>query len=96
MATPWETKLNFSWSTRLCEVHDCVGYFHTWELYSEPLPASILVGGAPAGIFSRVYGIVEFPNGITRVDPTEIHFIDEEHEILKEFDRYKKGETNGD
>lgn len=51
------------------------GYFHFWEAYSEPVAASPLVGGAPAGVFSRVYGIVEFPNEVRRIDPTRIHFI---------------------
>ena len=28
--------------TRLCIVHDEVGYFHMWEHYSKPIPASPL------------------------------------------------------
>ena len=78
---------------RLCTVNGEVGYFHTWEQYSKPLEASPLVGGAPAGIFSKIFGIVEFEDGIRRVDPTGIKFCDEENEMLSMFN--KKGELNG-
>lgn len=67
---------------RLCTVNSEHGYFHTWENYSEPLEASLLMGGAPAGVFSKIYGIVEFEDGIRRVDPTDIKFCDEENSIL--------------
>lgn len=60
---------------RKCEVEGEVGYFHTWEHFADTIGASPLVGGAPAGQFSRVYGIVEFENGsVKRVDPTKIIF----------------------
>ena len=64
---------------RLCTVKGEAGYFHTWEHYSKPLPASPLVGGEPAGVFSQVFGIVEFKDGVHRVDPTNIIFCDEEN-----------------
>lgn len=67
-----------------------VGHFHTWEQYSKPVPASPLVGGEPAGVYSIVHGIVEFEDGVRRVDPTKIKFCDEEHEMLSVFN--KKGE----
>lgn len=54
--------LEIRWETRLCKVEGKLGYFHTWEHYSRPVEASPLVGGAPAGIVSRVFGIVEFPD----------------------------------
>ncbi|NCE64124.1 hypothetical protein D1159_05865 [Pseudoflavonifractor sp. 524-17] len=73
--------------TRLCVVHDEVGYFHMWEYYSKPIPASPLVGGEPAGVFSKVFGIVEFKYGIQRVDPTEIVFRDETTDILYQIDK---------
>lgn len=76
-------KIEVEWTTRLCKVGDKFGYFHTWEHYSKPLEASPLVGGAPAGVFSKVFGIVEFPDGVKRVDPTDIHFCDEWSETLK-------------
>lgn len=75
---------------RLCTVNGENGYFHTWEQYSKPLEASPLVGGAPAGVFSKIFGIVEFENGIRRVDPTDIKFCDEENAMLSVFN--KKGE----
>ena len=68
--------------TRLCVVHDEVG----------PIPASPLVGGEPAGVLSQIFGIVEFKNGVRRVDPGDIVFRDEvtdglhyigEHEEIK-------------
>lgn len=82
-------EMNIGWNTRLCKVKDRTGYFHTWEWYSKPLAASPLVGGEPAGVFSKVYGIVEFSNGVERVDPTAIQFIDEENEMLRGFDERK-------
>ncbi len=75
---------------RLCKVKGKVGYFHAWESYSKPIEASPLIGGAPAGIFSITFGIVEFADGVRRVDPTDIHFCDEENRILSEI---MKGET---
>lgn len=73
------------WNTRLCVVDGRTGYFHTWEQWSKPLPASPLQGGPPAGVMSMVFGIVEFVNGIERVDPVNIKFCDEEHTMLHSF-----------
>lgn len=70
--------------TRLCKVKDKLGYFHTWEHYSQGFPASPLVGGPPAGIFSRVYAIVEFDDGhVGRVEIEDIQFCDEENNMLR-------------
>lgn len=63
--------------SRLCQVGEKFGYFHAWEHYSKPLEASPLMGGAPAGVFSKMFGIVEFSDGVRRVDPSEIVFCDE-------------------
>ena len=61
---------------RPCKIGDRTGYFHMWEHYSKPLAASPLIGGEPAGVYSRLFGIVEFKDGsIKRVDPTEITFL---------------------
>ena len=84
--------MNVEWTTRLCTVGDRTGYFHTWEHFSKPLEASPLIGGAPAGVFSKVFGIVEFPDGVERVDPADIHLCDEENEMLKNFPRRKTRE----
>ena len=73
--------------TRLCVVHDEVGYFHMWEHYSKPIPASPFIGGEPAGVFSKVFGIVEFKDGVKRVEPTEIIFRDETTDILYQIDK---------
>lgn len=74
--------MDIKWETRLCTVQGETGYFHTWEQYSEPLAGSILKGGAPAGVFSKIYGIVEFADEVRRVDPIHIHFCDEKHATL--------------
>lgn len=75
---------------RLCKVDGEYGYFHTWEHYSTPLEASPMIGGAPAGVFSKIFGIVEFRDGVQRVDPSGIKFCDEENEMLSVYN--KKGE----
>lgn len=69
-------------------------WFHTWEQYSKPLEASPLVGGAPAGVFSKIFGVVEFKDGIRRVDPTEIKFCDEENEMLSVFNKKESKDEN--
>lgn len=62
---------------RPCKIGDRTGYFHMWEQYSKPLAASLLVGGEPAGVFSQIFGIVEFEDGtVERVHPTGIQFCD--------------------
>lgn len=68
---------------RLCKVKEEHGYFHAWENYSKPLSASPMIGGEPAGVFIKIFGIVEFEDGVRRVDPTEIKFCDEENEMLE-------------
>ena len=80
--------------TRFCKVNGKVGYFHTWEHYSQPVEASPFIGGSPAGIYSRVFGIVEFTDGVERVDPTEIKFCDENNAGLFFFDPTIEGEDN--
>lgn len=70
------------WRSRLCTVNGEFGYFHIWEFYSKPLPANSLADGQPAGMLSKVFGIVEFKDGVRRVDPTAIIFCDEENHAL--------------
>lgn len=81
-----------SFERRLCKVDDEYGHFHMWEQYSKPLEASPFIGGAPAGVFSKVYGIVEFADGMRRVDPTDIRFVDDENKYLKILNERMKGE----
>ena len=71
----------------LCKVDGKIGYFHTWEHFSKPLPASPFVGGEPAGVYSKVFGIVEFADGIQRIDPTDICFCDDGNKILTELNK---------
>lgn len=78
--------------TRLCTVRGELGYFHCWEHYSKPLEASPLMGGAPAGVFSKVFGIVEFADRVARVDPTDIKFCDDENAMLNQMAKHMKGE----
>lgn len=73
-----------SFERRLCKVKDRIGYFHMWEQYSKTIEAS------PFDVFNRVFGIVEFETGVERVDPTDIQFIDEENQALKDINKYQK------
>lgn len=84
----WEIEIKQE--RRLCTVNGEHGYFHTWEHYSEPVGPSPMVGGHSGGVVSYVMGIVEFEDGMRRVDPAVIKFCDEEHEMLSVFN--KKGE----
>ena len=78
------------WGTRLCKVDGELGYFHTWEQYSRPIGASPMMGGAPAGVFSCLYGIVEFEDRIQRVDPSKIQFCDEVGGALHVMNKFEK------
>lgn len=68
--------------TRSCMVEGRPGVFHLWEQYSQPVQASPMIGGPPAGVISYVNGIIEFADGVKRVDPCYIEFTDEEHAAL--------------
>ena len=93
-------KMTIEWETRLCEVDGELGYFYTWEQWSNVVDASPLRGGHPGGQVSQVYGIVEFKNGVRRVDPYRIKFCDEQNAMLAEMEESIKkvkeweGETN--
>ncbi len=77
--------------TRLCKVGDEYGYFHTWEQYSVPTPESLLIGGAPAGVIAQVFGIVEFADGVRRVQPYEIIFCGEQSRFLAQLNAIHGG-----
>lgn len=68
--------------TRSCMVEGRPGVFHLWEQYSQPVQDSPMIEGPPAGVVSYVNGIVEFADGVKRVDPCYIEFTDEEHAAL--------------
>lgn len=72
---------------RLCEVGGKLGYFHFWGHWSRPVEPSPMIGGAPAEVFSAVFGIVEFADGIEQVNPTDIKFCDDENSILSEMQK---------
>ena len=51
--------------------------FHMWENFSKPLPAEIHIGGAPAGLLSFTWAIVEFEDGtVQRIPPQDVKFCD--------------------
>lgn len=70
------------WETRLCEVNGELGYFHCWEHWSNVIDASPLRGGHPGGQIGQVYSIVEFKDGIRRVDPSKIKFCDIKYQSM--------------
>lgn len=43
---------------------------------------------------SNVFGIVEFPDGVKRVDPARIKFCDEQNAMLYEMAKRMKGEND--
>lgn len=69
---------------RLCKVGDKLGYFHAWEQCSDVVPPSIMRGGHQGGVVSQMYALVEFTDGIKRVQPWDIKFVDEKNDILKQ------------
>ena len=70
----WEIEIKQE--RRLCTVRGDHGYFHTWEHYTN------------CSEQSGVYGIVEFEDGVRRVNPILIKFCDEEHEMLSWFNKH--------
>ena len=90
------SNINIRWETRLCMVNGENGYFHTWEQYSQPIEESPFIGGHPSGIVSRIYGIVEFEDGVRRVDPTCIKFCDEVSGALHAMNKFEKENHNAE
>ena len=89
--------IKLSYKTRLCQVGDEIGDFHCWEQFSTVIEPGIAVGSHPGGQIAQMYGIVEFPDSVRRVDPTKIKFVDEDNAdlaVVNEFynDRKRKGE----
>lgn len=80
---------------RYCKVHGQFGYFHCWEHYSKPVPAGLTIGSPPAGVISQVFGIVEFDDGVRRIEPFDITFCDEENVHLYILN-HGTGKTNAD
>ncbi|MCM1525244.1 MAG: hypothetical protein NC120_12395 [Ruminococcus sp.] len=75
------TDFTVKYETRLCTVNGETGLFHIWENYSRAMD-----GLASA----KVNGIVEFVDGVRRVDPEDIRFCDETNVILGAMDTRKE------
>lgn len=62
---------------RRCKVNGRDAYFHTWEHFSNPVPAQPFIGGSPAGVYSEVFGIVEYTDDgkVDRVNSRAIQFL---------------------
>lgn len=67
---------------RLCKVGEEFGYFHCWEQYADVISPGLMVGSNPGGQYSRVFGIVEFDDRVTHIEPSKIKFVDEVHDVL--------------
>ena len=83
MSQPPASEFTIRPELRLCQVGDELGYFHTWEQVSSVLDPSPLRGGHPGGTVAQMYAIVEFADGVKRVQPYEVKFVDEQNDILK-------------
>lgn len=79
---------------RLCKVEEEYGYLLIWEHYAKTIEASPFCGGAPAGQFSQLFGIVQFEDRVRRVDPTDIVFFDEIAAMLHTFNEHEKEKTS--
>lgn len=62
---------------RLCEVNGKLGYFHCWEQYKDCF-------------YGHVTGIVEFADGVLRVHPTSIKFVDDQNRELELLEKVHK------
>ena len=83
---------------RLVKVYDEeLGHFHCWEQYSDVIPPSPLQRGPPGGQFSRMFAIVEFPDGsVRRVDITDLKFVDETNFNLFTMNEHFKEKGNAE
>ena len=86
--------IEIKYETRECIVNGKPGYFHCWEHWANVVDVSPLRGGHPGGQIGQVYGIVEFSDGVKRVEPVKIKFTDEENARLDVIEKYLKGELN--
>ena len=96
METPKGLEMTLCAERRLCWVPNSMypegkryGYFHCWEHYATVIEESPLTGSIPAGQISEVFGIVEFADGVERVDPLNIHFEDDESQYLKTLEQMR-------
>ena len=90
------TDITIKKELRLCKVGETLGYFHCWEQYCDIISPGIAVGSHPGGQYSRVFGIVEFDDRVTRIEPSKIKFIDEVHDYLHECSKVVMEKENTD
>ena len=76
--------ITFRPELRSCTVNGEPGYFHCWEHFRQP-----------TGVVSKVYGIVEFADGVRHVEPSTIKFCDETNACLQAMKKHKEAEENG-
>lgn len=73
---------------RLVEVNGRPGYFLHWEDYSYPfITANMGEGDYPPGWMKQTYALIEFSDGVERVDPTDVKFVDDINESLAPFEK---------
>lgn len=80
---------------RLCKVGGEFGYFHIWEQTFDVIPPSPMRGGHQGGTIGQMYALVEFPDGVKRVQPYDVKFVDEDSESLARMNEMAK-ERNKD
>ena len=90
VASMGDARFAVEWKSRSCTVGQRNGYFHCWEHWSNVIDASPLRGGHPGGQIRQVYGIVEFKDGVRRIDPAKIKFCDDENAILAEMEKHNR------
>lgn len=79
--------IEISYKTRLCKVGNEIGDFLCWEQYANVVGPGLAAGSHNGGQLAQVYGIVEFADGVRRVDPSNIKFIDEDHQMINELNK---------
>ena len=81
--------------TRLCKVDGKYGIFHLWEeQYTRPILDGLSF--ISTGIGTQVFGIVEFTDGVRRVDPDKIIFCDEQSDYLAQLNELYGGTKKGE
>nr|DAV73011.1 MAG TPA: hypothetical protein [Caudoviricetes sp.] len=76
-------EFTITYERRECVVDGKVGYFCCWEQYANVVEPSPMTGGHPGGQLAAVYAIVEFDDGVRRVNIADIKFMDEMHKSLE-------------
>lgn len=86
---------------RIVKVKGRIGFFHCWEQLrrGSVMPNDPYESVCQAGEMMKVLAIVEFENGVERVDPTDVDFVDEINNGLWSMNRAREqreeNETQG-